>query len=614
MNKIGLILIAIAVLAGGAFLVLKQRSGLAAVESAAHYLPAETLVFAEFPDLPRSRTRLEQTALWKLFHEPEVAAFLELPLSQVPARAQAQEHFRRLAAIAPRHGFLALTSLQDNQPKLVAGFAYSGPQAEVDLLLNEAREQIHKALPAVKADRIRHHEDEIESYTHDATTVAGAFVGQWYFIANDVALLKATLDRFRARPGEGSLSDAENYRKSMEPLSEEPDVRYYVNAGFFTEKLVALSAASGQPMPPQQVEQIRAILGVGGTNRMEGPLFRDRLYIYAPKAPALPKLDGSTLALTGPDTLLYYAAANQQPEGFEFPPVAPEAGGANEPMAAYHAILANLQQAGVSAKDLDAAFGNEIGFLLDWQGGNTEAIVGGAVGIADADLARKVVEAAFAAFTRETLPGGAPIWSMNAGPILKVAATLSPKYLLFGLNPHSAETLATRSTAAPTRPLDQNPAFRSALATIGTAPGDANLLVYFDARTAFERVYEKLRPLAALGLAFMPDAARFVDVSKLPPTEVIARNLVPSIGVGTTDQGGYLFESTGTLTFSQQSVLLGGVAGAIAFPLLQGSLPLPGLGSPAPHGAPQNSWTAPADTPAPEPGATPAPGANAPNP
>jgi len=611
MNKIGLIIIAIVLVAGGAFL-LSRRSGTAsAVESAARYLPEGTLAMIELPDLPRSRTRLEQTALWKLFHEPEVTAFLELPLSQIPSNPKVDESLQRLHTIAPRHFFVAMTALEGSQPKVVGGFAYNGPQAEVDLLLNQAREQIRKAVPGTKADLTRHHDDTIESYTHEETTVAGAFADQWYFIANDVELLKATLDRFRERFNDNSLADAETYRKSVEPLSEDPDVRYYVAAGFFMEKLAALSAMSGQPLTPQQMEQVRAMKGIAGTHRMDGPLFRDRLYTYAPDAPKLPKLDGSTLALTGPDTLLYYAVVSQQPEGFELPPAPPEMVGSNELVSAYHAIRTHLQEAGLTGKDLNAAFGKEIGVLLDWPGGSASEIFGGAVGVADAALARKVVEAGLASWTREALVNGEPIWSLDSGPVLRLAASLSPKYLLFGFNARSVEALAARGSADPVQPLDQSPAFRNALATTGKTADAVNLLAYFDAKTAFERVYDKLRPLAALGLAFVPDASRFVDISKLPPTEVIARNLVPTIAVGAPEGEGYLFESTGTVTFFQGTGLLGVTAGAIAAPFLQGNLPLPGLGNTAPRPAPQNPWLAPPDA-TPEPSPAPSPAAPSP--
>ena len=48
--------------------------------SAAQLAPAETLLLADFPDLPATAMRWKETALYALLHEPQVQAFLAKPL------------------------------------------------------------------------------------------------------------------------------------------------------------------------------------------------------------------------------------------------------------------------------------------------------------------------------------------------------------------------------------------------------------------------------------------------------------------------------------------------------------------------------------------------------
>ena len=77
MKKILLILLAVLVLvAASAFWILRETGP----TDAGALLPAETVVLASLPDLPRTASRWPKTILAKIGAEPEMKAFLERPL------------------------------------------------------------------------------------------------------------------------------------------------------------------------------------------------------------------------------------------------------------------------------------------------------------------------------------------------------------------------------------------------------------------------------------------------------------------------------------------------------------------------------------------------------
>jgi hypothetical protein len=121
---------------------------------------------------------------------------------------------------------------------------------------------------------------------------------------------------------------------------------------------------------------------------------------------------------------------------------------------------------------------------------------------------------------------------------------LTEKFLLVGLsNTALADALARLQTSQPK--LDGTPAFRAAEQTIATA---TSAYGYVDLRGLFERLYGTFRPLLAMSLAFMPDAGKYIDGSKLPATEVVQQASCADRYSQSKSPDGVLMESTGTIT------------------------------------------------------------------
>jgi len=263
MKKAVLTIVGVGVVAGVAagLLVWKRRAEVGTTPLA-QWVPAETVALAELPDLAASSIRWRETALWKILHEPEVQAFLDRPRSKVPKNAAWDDTLDHLRRVQPRRGFLAVTGVVDNMPRVVGGFAFSGQRDEVEALVAKAKAQAQAASPGGKAELSRYQNFEIESFSDKGVTVAGAFAGNWYFVANNLDLLKATLDRFASGSAEGALSGTEIYKKSVSRLPSNPDFRVFLQPAAFFEKLMAFSASAGQNIDPNQAAELRKIQAV----------------------------------------------------------------------------------------------------------------------------------------------------------------------------------------------------------------------------------------------------------------------------------------------------------------------------------------------------------------
>ncbi len=589
MKKAVLIIVAVGVVAGvGAGVFVWKKTADAGLTPVAQLLPPETVLLAELPDFPATQVRWRETALWKIVHEPEVHAFLERPRSKIPKNAAWDDAVGHFRGVKPRRAFVAITGIVNNMPQFVGGFAFGGARADVEALVAKARTQAQTASPAGKSELTKYKDFDIESFSDKGVTVAGAFARNWYFVANNTDLLKATLDRFIARDSQaaGTLAGAEVYTKTLSHLQSNPDLRYFAQPAVFFDKILALSAATGQPVDPGQVAEIRKIQAVAGATRLEGERMRDRLFILRPADnQPLPVLSRSTLGLTSPDTLFYYAFAPLLPDKLQAP--TPGAGAPNL-FGGVQALISGMGEQGLSISDIKAAFGPEFGIISNWPKEAVQPTLALAIEVKDAAVAQKLTNLVCGKWAREE-SDGATYWTAPSGEgalPLKPVVTLTDHHLLVGLNMDSLKSAVSRAkTGGDT--LEKSPLFEGAVSTV-SKPG--NTLAYIDSRALFEHVYGWLRPMAMMGSHFIPHANDFVDVSKLPAPETIGKHLQPMVLSGSQTQDGLLMESTGPVTMYQGIALLGVAGGAAAIPILQGKIALPGMGggasnSPAPQQA-----------------------------
>src|SRR5271166_4692358 len=117
--------LALVCLLAAAGLYLLRRFGSPPGDPAA-WLPGDTILFQQMPDLYRTSQRWPETDLARIIAEPEVQAFLQKPIALFPYRTQVEEVANETRHILPRQSFLAVTSWNGTAPTAVAGFSFTG--------------------------------------------------------------------------------------------------------------------------------------------------------------------------------------------------------------------------------------------------------------------------------------------------------------------------------------------------------------------------------------------------------------------------------------------------------------------------------------------------------
>lgn len=530
-----------------------QQSSQVQRHSAARFLPQETLLFVEAPDLEASAKRWQETGLAAILAEPEVKGFLEKPLARLREEAPALGVLRRVKA---RQGFVAVTRVDDNNmPYGVLGLSSQAPREELVALIDEARKKAQEASPQGKSELTKYKTYEIESFSSGDITVAGTFAGEWYFIANNVDLLKETLDRFETPSGEGRLADLDVFKHSLDALPRHPETLGFAQPQFFYDKIISLSKAGGNAPSEVEVAEMKKVKGIAGAVTFSGPLIREVLYTYAPEMTRLPDLSGFSLNFTSPETLVY--------AGVTLPP--------NERLNATIASNPNfkpldelLQQRGLSLQQVTSAVGGELGFYGEWPIGAMMPSFAVAIEVKDPVKARNVLDALPADWSTsvkddvvyKTLP---PI-STGIPVAFTPSIALTNKAVIGTFDRAALEGLVAKSNEKG-QTLEGSITYKEALATVGKPD---NQLLYLDAKTFFERFYGTVRPMIQLSAAFIPGAADVVDLSKLPSTESIANHLRPSMAISRYTDDGSIFESTGTLSI-QGTAFGAAVASGILF-------------------------------------------------
>ena len=546
MKKVILAVVLLAAVAVGAFFVLKK-----VVDHrprAAELVPAETVLFAQIPDTLTSTRRFTKTALWDIFQEPE--------MQEAFGHGAGIEDWREFARVLPREGFAAITSIDGAIPKFVAGFAFSGRQKDAEAIAAKWRAALRQKWPAGKADLTTYGEREIETFTDKDFVIAEVFCDGWYFIADDLELLKRTIDRLDGKLAETSLAASDFYKQAIAPLPTAPDALVVAQTATMIERVASLMVAAGQENDPKEFDELRKMKAISATMKFDGANCRDSIFVLRPGGESEAPLARNALALSSPATLLYYAM--KLPATLEF---SEQSAPMLSLLPGWDAMDAKLAAKNLTLGDLPKAFGPEFGSLIEWAQDAETASVLAALDVRDSEKAAAFVDVltggnvADLAWTK-TQHGDATFFTAGLGEFTPTIA-LTGKFVLIGLSAEAVTKGLAQLQSGAGR-LDSTPAFTSASGAV-TAPTSG--FGYIDLRTLFERGYGPLKSLLGVSLAFTSEAGQYLDAGKLPPAETISRHLTPIVYSQTTTEHGTLIESIGPVTFNQ--ILLAATAGVI---------------------------------------------------
>lgn len=553
MKRLGLLVVIAAVAAVGILYGLRQAQTTSHATVTA-LLPSGTIALAHFPDFNRTRNEWHQSDLYKLYQEPAVQDFLNKPLSRVPQRDTAADTASEIERLDLKDAFVAVTSIENNNPRFIGGFRFRGSQSDAEKIIGKWRSKIVRDASVTESADYEQHKIDIVGAVPNQ--IASVYDGQWFFASNDLAELKAVLDRADGRgpttagPSGGgkdrqsTLESDDAFRGAMKHMPASYALFFYLQPKTLSEKLASLRNAFGvSGNQSGLVDQIRSICA---TTRFDKGKIRDVLFVGMPKAQSQQKLMRSSLALGTADTFLYLATL-LNPD---------KLAGINQgglPLGSWlQKVFDAAARAGVTVDDWKAAFDLELGSLADWPRSARWPSIITTLRVKDPVRANKIANALTHAidedvpWTKAEKNGVLYFYMQSPAALFAITPTiaLSSQVLIVGLDSVSVESAVNRSTKSSAGLADSS-AYKSAVRAV-PAPTDA--FVYVDTALLYSRLDAALRPMLLMSAAFMPAISDYVDVGKLPPPEIVTKHLSPIVSSQRYDGDGYVTESTGPVT------------------------------------------------------------------
>jgi hypothetical protein len=535
-------------------------------------LPQATLLLVELPDFQQTRTRWQESDLYQIWREPSVQAWLQKPLAHLPKKGSGHKTMEDFLQLGPTRGFLALTSIESNEPKLIGGFHFDQSPAEARKFVEQLETNFLAKTADAKRETILYEQHEIETVNVSHFVFARVYDNQWLFASNDVATLKALLDRadHRRQKGNGSLQESEAFAAAAKHMPAEFAGMIFLDPRPFVEKLMPLVAMTGRSLPMDQLQRLKQVRSVAAVVGFDHGKMRETDFVAMPQVGANEKLKRPLLGTAGADTFLYSASRVHWSDNL----LAPSAPAAVGLPALVRQFIAAMSARGISLDELRTAFGEEFEIVGDWPADAQWPTLVAALPVNDVARGRKIgealtsVEIAGAAWTRSD-KNGATLYSLRPfGGFVPVCPTIavSERMMIAGSDTGAVETALNR-VAQPAGELEKSAIFRDATGQVPPADSAFN---YVDTRLFYERAEAAARPLLLMGAALFPALAQTIDFSKWPAPEAIAKHLSPIVMSQRYDHDGYVTESVGPVTFREATIGLAVVVGGLFIYLQDG--------------------------------------------
>src|SRR5215472_11732050 len=542
-----LIALAVAAFAGWYYWQFSQRISTAPV---AALLPRETIFMAQIPDFNRALDEWQHSDIYQLYREPAVQDFLRKPLGSTSKTDAVSQTLGEIEQLAPKNAFVALTSIDNNNPKIVGGFRFRGSQEEAERIIGKWRSMLTGQNSSLKREKVQYQGHEIEVAKTGSFSIATAYDPPWFFVATDAGEMQALLDRAdrRASNPDNRLDKDETYRAAISRRSSHDVVFFYLQSRTFLQRLAALRAAVGSTPARGESTLFEKMRCVAGSMRFENGKMHDVFFMDMPKLEQNTTLTRSSLSLGTKETFLYLAMLLNLGERMDTLNQAATFAGTK--------LFQALSDSGITAADWKAAFGIEVGSLANWPPSARWPSLFITLPVTDPIKAGKIVETLVRAeengswTTREK--DGVRYFSKQSGASL-VAITptiaLSDRILIAGLDPTSVEEAIKRARGS--SELADSQTYKGADRLL---PPPTNFFAYIDTAQLYSRLDTSLRPMLLMAAAFVPAVAGSIDPAKLPPSEVITKHLSPIVSSQRYDGDGYVAESIGPITLDQLGI------------------------------------------------------------
>jgi hypothetical protein len=546
MKRFALIFVLAAVAAGGVYYA-SHRAQSTTPTAVTNLLPGGTVAFAHLPDFQRTRGEWKGSDLFKLYHEPAVQDFLK-PLQNVPRQDATTRSLTDLERIDPKDAFLSVTSVENNSPHFVGGFRFHASESETEQIVSKWRARLVR--DSATHETVDYEQHKIDIVGAAPNQIATVYDAPWFFASNDLAELKAVLDRAdgRAKDLQNTLERNEAFHGAMQHMPSSYAFMFYLVPKQLSPSLQSKVSADVGGNARAALEQLQSICGAA---TFEKGKIRDQFFVAAPKSATNVELSRNSLNLGTADTFLYLAAL-LDPDRF----AGVDQFGTGLPFSGWlQKLFAVASHSGVTAEEWKSAFDLEANALAEWpQTAHLPSIVT-VLPVKDAGRAFKIADALTKAIDedatwRKAEKDGVRYYYMQSPVALfAIAPTIavSSQQMIIGLDSVSVEAMATRSRSKskPTTSLSDSSAYKAASRSVATPTTG---FVYIDTALLYSRLDTALRPMLLMSAAFMPAIGEYVDVTKLPPVEIVTKHLSPIVLSQRYERDGYVTESVGPVS------------------------------------------------------------------
>ena len=591
MRKLQLLILAAAVAAGviwWAFYRTHHTSSL----GVASLLPKETLALVHLPDFNRSRDDWHRTDLYQLWQEPSVQEFLEKPRANLQTNGRVGQTANEISSLQMKDAFFAVIAIESSAWKWGGGFRCSGDTDKAAKMVEDWRTRALGGGPDLKHETIDYQGRQIHNDSAGMVQVWTAWARPWFFFANNLENLKTLIDR-----ADGRVKDPHTALSADETFLA---VSKHMPANYAALVFARIDQLLEKGSPPEESQaatdkfaMVRQIRSFGAAMAFDGGRMRDTVFVGMPKSSDPANLNRASLSIASKDTFFYAASLVDLRKEMEPETRTPALGW----LSGLQRIIESLSANGVTLEEWKSAFASEVALIGSWAPNSQWPSIVSATAVKDTAKANQIVTMITASKSddfhwRHREKDGAHYYSSNSGLELfsfSPTIALSDRVLVIGPDSGSVEA-AMKHSASGSSELAATRNFQNAERAVAT-PQQA--FVYLDPALIYARFDTSLRPLLAMGAAFLPALSDTIDVSKLPPAEIVARHLSPTVMSQSYRGDGYVAESVGSVPFYQTvvgAIGAGVIATTFAHSQEYGASPLSFAtppSSPTPTGSPK---------------------------
>ena len=598
MRKFQLLILAAGVAAGAiwwGFYRTHHTSSLAV----ASLLPKETLALVHVPDFNRSRGEWHRTDLYQLWKEPAVQDFLAKPRSKIPTEGRIGQTVDTISELEVKDAFFAVISIEASAWSWDGGFRYTGDAVKAAKVVDDWKAKAFGGGADAKRETVEYHGRQIQNESAGLLKLSTAWAGPWFFFANDIENLKALLDRAdgRVKDATTALSADETFLAASKHMPASYAALAYSRVDQLVEKLMPAGGKSDVSL--DRLAMLRQVRSFCAATAFDGGRMRDTIFVGMPKVADMGTLTRASLPIANKDTFFYAASLldlrKEMEPGWQTPGFGWLSG--------LQKITGSLSANGITVEEWKSAFGTEVGLIGTWGTSSQWPSLVAAMPVKDSAKAGKIMTTITTA-NADDVPWsqrekeGVHYYSSGTGlQLFSFSPTigLSERMLVVGADAGSVE-MAMKRSASGASELAATRNFQNAERDI---PTSEQAFVYVDPALVYARFDTSLRPLLAMGAAFLPAVSDSVDLGKLPPADVISKHLSPIVMSQSYRGDGYVAESVGPVPLYQTAiaaVTMGTAASAIYRQQIQGPISFPtraitppSLSVPSPSPSPDKS-------------------------